>query len=107
QEPQQHALERIIDRSLLASCAPSLDRGERTEVDLVVRNSDRALGAMLSGEIARRFGGDGLPDETISVRARGTAGQSFGAFAMSGLTLVLEGDANDYVGKGLSGGVLA
>src|SRR5262249_9071577 len=74
--------------------------------DTPIRNSDRAFGAMLSGEIARAHGGEGLPDDTIHIRARGSAGQSFGVFAARGLTLELEGDANDYVGKGLSGGIL-
>jgi glutamate synthase (NADPH/NADH) large chain len=72
-----------------------------------IRNRDRAFGAMLSGEIARRYGQKGLPDDTVVVRAKGSAGQSFGAWCAAGLTLTLEGDANDYVGKGLSGGVLS
>jgi glutamate synthase (NADPH/NADH) large chain len=76
-------------------------------METAIRNSDRATGAMLSGEIARRYGSRGLPEDTIRILARGTAGQSFGAFASPGMTLVLVGDGNDYVGKGLCGGIVA
>ena len=71
-----------------------------------MRNADRAVGAMLSGEVARRYGHDGLPDDTITVKLKGTAGQSFGAWLAAGVTMILEGESNDYVGKGLSGGKL-
>jgi glutamate synthase domain-containing protein 3 len=82
----------------------AIETREPVEVGLPIRNVHRALGAMLSGEIARRHGSEGLPDDTITLRFRGSAGQSFGAFLAKGVTLELEGDANDYVGKGLSGG---
>jgi glutamate synthase (NADPH/NADH) large chain len=95
-----------IDHQLIDDARPALERRERVSIETRVRNKDRAIGAMLSGEIARRYGGAGLPNDTIHVHARGSAGQSFGAFAAKGLTLELEGDANDYVGKGLSGGHL-
>ena len=71
-----------------------------------MRNADRTVGAMLSGEVAKRYGHEGLPDDTITVKLKGTAGQSFGAWLAAGVTLNLEGEANDYVGKGLSGGKL-
>jgi glutamate synthase (NADPH/NADH) large chain len=95
------------DEALLESARLSLKYGEPTSVQMTLTNADRAFGARLAGEVSRRYGGTGLPDETIVVEATGTAGQSFGAFAARGMLLVLEGDANDYVGKGLSGGVLA
>ncbi len=93
----------ILDELLLARSGPALERGEKVVLDLPVRNIHRAVGARLSGEIVRRFGGAGLPDDSIVCRFQGTAGQSFGAFGARGLTLRLEGDANDYLGKGLSG----
>jgi glutamate synthase (NADPH/NADH) large chain len=106
-EPQVHELTEILDRVIITRAAASLERGEKTDITFIrLRNSDRTLGAMVSGEIARRYGARGLPDDTIVVNAKGTAGQSFGAFAAGGLSLVLEGAANDYVGKGLSGGTL-
>jgi glutamate synthase (NADPH/NADH) large chain len=95
-----------IDRELLGAAHPALERGERVSVTVAVRNVHRSIGAMLSGEVARRHGAAGLPDGTITVRCVGSAGQSFGAFAMRGVALELEGEANDYVGKGLSGGRL-
>jgi glutamate synthase domain-containing protein 2/glutamate synthase domain-containing protein 1/glutamate synthase domain-containing protein 3 len=95
-----------LDLDLLELARPVLDRGGRIATTIPVSNVDRSIGTLLSGEIARRFGADGLADGTISVRCRGSAGQSFGAFAVRGLTLELEGEANDYVGKGLSGGRL-
>jgi glutamate synthase domain-containing protein 3 len=90
--------------SLLAIAAPAIERGERVRALLPVRTSDRAVGAEIAGEIARRHGHAGLPSDTIFLRLRGAAGQSFGAFATRGMSLELEGDANDYVAKGLSGG---
>jgi glutamate synthase (NADPH/NADH) large chain len=95
------------DEALLEGARLSLKYGEPTTMQLALTNADRAFGAKLAGEIARKHGEDGLPDGTVVVEATGTAGQSFGAFATRGMLLVLEGDANDYVGKGLSGGVLA
>jgi glutamate synthase (NADPH/NADH) large chain len=109
-EPQDHNLRTVKDHDLIAQARVVFEGkpGERrVQISAHLRNSDRAFGAMLSGEIARRHGHAGLPDDSIVVRASGSAGQSFGAFAAHGITLELEGDANDYVGKGLSGGVLA
>ena len=97
-------LPEVLDHRLIRLAADSLEKGTRTEAVLPVRNVDRATGAMLSGEIAKRYHGTGLPKDTIVLRFSGTAGQSFGAFAAPGVTLILEGDANDYLGKGLSGG---
>jgi glutamate synthase domain-containing protein 3 len=91
---------------LLEVARPALDSGEVVKATLPISNADRAVGATLSGEIARRYGDEGLPDGTISFRFIGSAGQSFGAFAVRGVSLELEGEANDYVGKGLSGGRL-
>jgi len=98
--------EETLNRRLVELARPALEGGERVKENLSITNADRAVGATLSGEIARRYGSAGLPDETISFRFTGAAGQSFGAFAAGGLTLELEGEANDYVGKGLSGGRL-
>ena len=95
------------DETLLDGTRLSLKYGEPTTMRITLTNADRAFGARLAGELARKYGASGLPDGTIVVEASGTAGQSFGAFAVRGMLLVLEGDANDYVGKGLSGGVLA
>jgi glutamate synthase (NADPH/NADH) large chain len=85
----------------------SIKHREPSHITVAIQNKDRAFGAMLAGEIAKRHGADGLPEGTITIEASGTAGQSFGAFAVSGMLITLEGDANDYVGKGLSGAVLA
>ncbi len=102
--PQDHQLEHVLDRRLIAATKEAIERGAHVRLDLSIRNSDRSAGAMLSGEIARRYGHAGLRDEAIHIKFKGTAGQSFGAFLAKGVTLELEGDANDYVGKGLSGG---
>jgi glutamate synthase (NADPH/NADH) large chain len=101
---QDHRLGHALDNDLIARAAPALDRGRRVRIHATVRNEHRSVGAMLGGEVVRRAGRDGLPDDTIEVILRGTAGQSFGAFLPRGVTLRLAGDANDYVGKGLSGG---
>jgi glutamate synthase (ferredoxin) len=101
---QDHGLERAIDQQLIAMSAPALERGEHVELELPIRNVNRAVGTMLGSELTRRYGFNGLPDDTIDLQFRGSAGQSFGAFVPSGITLRLEGDANDYIGKGLSGG---
>ena len=103
-QTQDHHLGEVLDRALINSAARALDSQLSVEIATPISNSDRATGAMLSGEVARRFGGAGLPRDTIVVRAIGSAGQSFGAFLAPGVTLVLDGEANDYVGKGLSGG---
>jgi glutamate synthase (NADPH) large chain len=105
-EPQDHRLERVLDRTLIEQARPALERGEAVAITATIRNTDRTVGAMLSGEIAKRYGHEGLPDETVHVTLTGIAGQSFGAFLAHGVTLDLTGEANDYVGKGLSGGKL-
>ncbi|MFZ3265806.1 MAG: glutamate synthase large subunit [Terriglobales bacterium] len=105
-QAQDHGLEQALDHQLLEQASPALENLTPVEMRFPVRNVHRAVGAMLSGEIARRYGSDGLPDETIRIHLSGSAGQSLGAFLAKGVTLTLEGDANDYVGKGLSGGRL-
>ncbi|MBA2684696.1 MAG: glutamate synthase large subunit [Gemmatimonadaceae bacterium] len=97
---------RVLDHALVAAARPAFEHHERVRASFPVRNVDRSVGAMLSGEIARRFGDMGLTDGSIDLSFRGSAGQSFGAFCVRGVTLTLEGEANDYVGKGLSGGRL-
>jgi glutamate synthase (NADPH/NADH) large chain len=106
-EKQDHGLDHVLDHTLIDAARMSLKYKEPSTFQVQVFNKDRALGAMLAGEIARKHGKDGLRDGTITIECHGTAGQSFGAFAVRGMLLVLEGDANDYVGKGLSGGTLA
>ncbi|QGM45056.1 glutamate synthase large subunit [Methylocystis heyeri] len=101
---QDHGLDKVLDNSLIERARAAIDRGAKVVLDTPIRNVDRTTGAMLSGEIARVYGHAGLPEDTIDIRASGTAGQSFGAFLARGVTLRLEGEANDYVGKGLSGG---
>jgi glutamate synthase (NADPH/NADH) large chain len=103
---QDHGLDGALDHQLIELCRETLETGEPVELRLPIRNVHRAVGTMLSGEIARRHGSDGLPDDTIRLHFTGSAGQSFGAFLSKGVTLTLEGDANDYTGKGLSGGKL-
>jgi len=105
-EAQDHKIVDILDRKLIAQSQAALDRGAPVRLQAVIKNTDRAAGGMLSGEVAKRYGHEGLPDGTIHVRFTGTAGQSFGAWLAKGVTFELEGDANDYVGKGLSGGRL-
>ena len=103
-EKQNHGLESALDHELIAASLPSIENGQPVRLERTVRNVDRTVGAMLSGEVARRHGHAGLPEDTISVKFTGTAGQSFGAFLARGVSIELTGDANDYVGKGLSGG---
>jgi len=103
-EEQDHKIHDIIDRRLIAQSQAALERGAPVRLSLSITNTDRTTGAMLSGEIAKRYGHQGLPHDTIVVKFKGTAGQSFGAFLARGVSFELEGDANDYVGKGLSGG---
>jgi len=103
---QDHGLKEVLDRTLIDLAEPALERGEPVALDLSIRNSNRATGTMLSHEIAKRHGLEGLADDTIHVKLTGSAGQSFGAWLSHGVTLELEGDANDYVGKGLSGGTV-
>jgi len=103
-ERQNHGLEKALDNRLIDLARAALERGERVSIDMPIRNGNRTVGTMLSNEIARRYGHDGLPDGTIHVRFAGSAGQSFGAFLAKGVTLEVIGDTNDYCGKGLSGG---
>jgi glutamate synthase (NADPH) large chain len=103
-EKQDHKIHDIIDRKLIALAQPALDNYTPVGVSFPIKNVDRTVGAMLSGAIAKRYGHEGLPQDTIVATFTGTAGQSFGAFLARGVTFELEGDANDYVGKGLSGG---
>jgi glutamate synthase (NADPH/NADH) large chain len=105
-EKQNHPIADILDRRLIAKAAAALGRGAHVEIAETIRNTDRSAGAMLSGEVAKRYGHAGLPEDTIVVRLAGTGGQSFGAWLAAGVTLDLVGEANDYVGKGLSGGKL-
>jgi glutamate synthase (ferredoxin) len=103
---QDHGLDRALDNRLIELARPALERGEKVVIELPIRNVNRTVGTMLGSEVTRRFENTGLPEDTIDIRFRGSAGQSFGAFTPSGMTLRLEGDANDYCGKGLSGGKL-
>jgi glutamate synthase (NADPH/NADH) large chain len=103
-EAQNHALEKALDNRLIELARPALERGEKVTIETPIRNINRTVGTMLSNRIARRYGHEGLPDETIHVRLAGSAGQSFGAFLARGVWLDLIGDTNDYCGKGLSGG---
>ena len=103
-ETQDHALEKALDHKLIAQAQAALERGERVSFISPVKNVNRTVGTMLSGEVARRYGHAGLPDDTIHIQLQGTAGQSAGAFLAQGITLDLVGEGNDYVGKGLSGG---
>jgi glutamate synthase (NADPH) large chain len=105
-EAQDHQLRTALDNKLIELCQPALENGEKVTLDLEVRNRHRSVGAMLGGEVSRRYGGEGLPEDTINITFKGSAGQSFGAFVPRGISLTLVGDANDYVGKGLSGGKL-
>jgi glutamate synthase (NADPH/NADH) large chain len=104
---QEHALDAALDNTLIQLCEGALLDGRPVELELPVRNVNRTVGTMLGSLVTRRYGADGLPDATIDITFRGSAGQSFGAFVPRGMTLRLVGDANDYVGKGLSGGVIA
>jgi glutamate synthase (NADPH) large chain len=103
-EKQDHGLQQAIDHELIAMSREALENRTPVQIEMPIRNVHRTVGAMLSGEVARRYGSEGLPDDTIQCRFTGSAGQSFGAFLAKGITLTLEGEANDYVGKGLSGG---
>lgn len=104
-KPQDHGLEKSLDvRELLPRCQATLDSKKPIRIELPIQNTNRTVGTILSHEIAKRYGQEGLPTDTIHFHFRGSAGQSFGAFLAHGVTLELEGDANDYVGKGLSGG---
>ncbi len=103
---QDHGLDRALDNQLIEAARPALEERRPVSIEVPIRNVNRTVGTMLGYELTRRHGGKGLPDGTISMRFQGSAGQSFGAFVPKGITLRLEGDANDYLGKGLSGGRL-
>ncbi len=103
-ELQEHNLHLSLDNSFIEKAMPALESQQPVSIESPVNNTNLAVGAMLSGEVARRYGHAGLPDDTIHIKLNGTAGQSFGAWLAHGVTIHLEGDANDYVGKGLSGG---
>ena len=103
-QAQDHGLEKALDHKLIEAAAPALKSKAKVVGSFAIRNVHRTVGAMLGGEIARRYGSPGLPDGTIHFKFTGSAGQSFGAFVPNGVTLELEGDSNDYLGKGLSGG---
>ncbi len=105
-EVQDHGLDKALDNELIRQAKPALENGQPVRIDLPVRNTNRTVGAMLSGEVARRYGHAGLPEDSISITLRGTAGQSFGAFVAHGISIELIGEGNDYVGKGLCGGRL-
>jgi glutamate synthase (NADPH) large chain len=101
---QDHGLDLALDVQLIEHCKAAIENGEPVQGEFPIRNVNRTVGTMLGSEVTRRWGGDGLPDGTIELHLRGSAGQSFGAFVPKGITLRLEGDANDYLAKGLSGG---
>jgi glutamate synthase (NADPH/NADH) large chain len=103
---QDHGLDKALDNTLIQLAEGALEEGRPVRLELPIRNVNRTVGTMLGYEVTRRWGGEGLPDDTIAVSFTGSAGQSFGAFVPRGITLRLTGDANDYVGKGLSGGRL-
>lgn len=103
QEIQDHGLDGVLDWQLLSEAQPAIERGERVSKSFSLKNTDRTVGTILSNEITKKYRASGLPDDTIHFKFAGTAGQSFGAFNTKGITLELEGDANDYFGKGLSG----
>ena len=103
---QDHGLEAALDQQLIPLAAPALERGERVRIEMPIRNVNRTVGTMLGSELTRRYAQTGLPEDTIDIQFHGSAGQSFGAFLPSGITMRIEGDTNDYVGKGLSGGKL-
>ncbi|HRC42800.1 MAG TPA: glutamate synthase large subunit [Nitrospira sp.] len=103
-QKQDHGIAEILDRKLIEQCRPAIDRGEKVALELPIRNLNRTVGTMLSSQVAKKYGLEGLPPDTITIKFNGSAGQSFGAFLSRGITLVLEGESNDYIGKGLSGG---
>ncbi|MCB5185779.1 glutamate synthase subunit alpha [Methylobacillus gramineus] len=103
-EKQEHGLDKALDKQLIAKVGDALDTGEKVVIDSPIVNTNRTVGTMLSYEVARRYGRTGLPDDSITIKLSGTAGQSFAAFLNKGITLELSGEGNDYVGKGLCGG---
>jgi glutamate synthase (NADPH/NADH) large chain len=105
-EKQNHPIDQVLDRRLIEAAQPALENGTPVRITETIRNTDRSAGAMLSGEVAKRYGHQGLPEDTIAISLTGTGGQSFGAWLAAGVSIDLVGEANDYVGKGLSGGRL-
>ncbi|NJO14846.1 MAG: glutamate synthase large subunit [Thioploca sp.] len=105
-EQQEHGLEKALDQILINQAQPALEHQEAVKIEMPIYNRNRTFGAMLSGEVAKRYGHEGLPEDTIYIKVTGCAGQSFGAFLAHGVSIELSGEANDYVGKGLSGGRL-
>ncbi len=105
-ETQDHGLDKALDHELIRQAEPALTRGEPVQIEVGIKNYNRTFGTLLSGRVAERHGYAGLPDDSIHIKAKGTGGQSFGAWVARGVTIELEGEANDYVGKGLSGGRL-
>jgi glutamate synthase domain-containing protein 3 len=103
-EEQDHGLHLALDHQLIALAQPAIEHKRPVEIDLPISNSNRTVGAMLSGKVAKKHGEEGLPPETINVHFTGSAGQSFGAFLSKGISIRLDGDANDYMGKGMAGG---
>ncbi len=103
---QDHGLHKALDHQLIAQAQPAIDTGTPVEINLPIRNSNRTVGAMLSGRVARKYGEAGLPEDTIRINLNGSAGQSFGAFLAPGVSINLAGDTNDYMGKGIGGGRL-
>ncbi len=106
-EPQDHGLDKALDQELIRQAQPALDEGKPVSIDIPIKNINRTVGTLLSSRVARNYGLAGLPEDTISITLRGTAGQSFGAFLARGVSFELIGEGNDYVGKGLSGGRIA
>ncbi len=104
---QHHNIDSVLDQSMIKAAAEALDNQKEVSLEYSIANTDRSVGAMLSGAVATKYGQNGLPDETINVKFKGSAGQSFGAFLTHGINFKLEGEANDYLGKALSGGRIA
>lgn len=104
---QKHDIDHVKDVDIIAAARDAIDNGKEVSLDYAITNTDRSVGAMLSGVVAAKYGNDGLPDQSINVRFKGSAGQSFGAFLAHGISFRLEGEANDYLGKGLSGGLIS
>ena len=104
---QHHDIDHVKDVDMIAAAHDAIDNGKEVSLDYAITNTDRSVGAMLSGVVAAKYGNDGLPDQSINVRFKGSAGQSFGAFLAHGISFRLEGEANDYLGKGLSGGLIS
>lgn len=104
---QKHDIDSVKDVQIIKAAKEAIERGREVSLDYAILNTDRSVGAMLSGVVAKKYGEEGLPDQTINVKFKGSAGQSFGAFLPKGVNFKLEGEANDYLGKGLSGGRIA